>query len=733
MTTLSKLLVGGISLHMLLSAAAPPPISFFGRRDTVTVGSGSSRQLIPSALAIADFNGDGLPDVAVVSAADNQVIVFLSQGNGSFRAGKAINAGPAPGALAVGDFNGDGFMDMAVISAEGTGILLGKGNGTFKPVANIRDAFGNAIAVADFNGDGKLDLVVGDNQFGTLDLLRGNGDGTFQPMTPLPAAGNPVALAVADLNGDGSPDLVVATGANDQIVTLLNNGNGTFSNPHAVSMAGATALAIGDFNGDGKLDVACATLVNGAAALFLLPGEGNGQLGAPTKIVSEGSPTGVAAVAAGDFNGDGHPDLVASLNQLSGNYTLVLDGNGDGTFRKPVKYSMGSPQVFGVADFNGDGKLDIITANQYVDISLLSVLLGEGNGKFQAAPQTALTAFAGNVSPAGVGSADLNGDGLTDFVAAESSGVQVLLAAGGNQFNAGQFIGTAPTAIALADVNGDGRPDLVMTTRTNNVEVFLGNGDGTFQPALSSGAGAGQFGVAVGDFNGDGKPDLALIVNSQSLGVMLGDGNGNFAAPVKLFALGTEPDSIAVGDFNKDGKLDAVVSNYGDAAVGPATISVFLGNGDGTFAAPSNLPLPGTADPWEVAVADLNGDGNLDIVSSNNNESYISIYLGNGDGTFKAPTRNFSAFAPLDLVIADLNGDGIPDIAFLSQGEYDVGVLAGKGDGTFAPAVFFGGGSFPEGIGVGTLALGEKPGLLLLNDGFLEAPAGYTVLRNTSK
>jgi hypothetical protein len=731
--TFSKLLVGGISLHMLLSAAAPPPISFFARRDTVILGSGRTRQTDPSALAIADFNGDGLPDVAVISSADNQAIVFLSQGNGSFKAGKAINAGPAPGAIVAGDFNGDGHMDMAIVSAEGTGIFLGKGDGTFKPVANIRNAFGNAIAVADFNGDGKLDLVVGDNQFGTLDLLLGNGDGTFQPMTVLPAAGNPVALAVADLNGDGSPDLVVATGANDQIVTLLNNGKGTFSNPQAVSVAGAIALAIGDFNGDGKPDVACATLVGGTAAVVLLLGEGNGQLGAPTKIVSEGNPTGVAIVAAGDFNGDGHLDLVASLNQLSGNYTLMLEGNGDGTFQKPAKYSMGSPQAFGVADFNGDGRVDIVTANGSINTSLLSVLLGEGNGEFQTAPQTALTAFAGNVSPVGVASADLNGDGLTDFVAAESSGAQVLLAAGGNQFTAGQFIGTAPTFIALADVNGDGRPDLIMTTSTNNVAIFLGNGDGTFQPALNSNAGAGQFGVAVGDFNGDGKPDLALIINSQSLGVMLGDGNGNFAAPVKLFTLGTEPDSIAVGDFNKDGKLDVVVSNYGDAAAGPASISVFPGNGDGTFAAPTNLALPGTADPWEVAIADLNGDGNLDIVSSNNNESYISIYLGNGDGTFKPPSNNFSAFAPLDLVIADVNGDGIPDIAFLSQGEYDLGVLAGKGDGTFAPAVFFGGGSFPEGIGVGTLAQGEKPGLLLLNDGFLEAPAGYTVLRNTSK
>jgi hypothetical protein len=187
-----------------------------------------------------------------------------------------------------------------------------------------------------------------------------------------------------------------------------------------------------------------------------------------------------------------------------------------------------------------------------------------------------------------------------------------------------------------------------------------------------------------------------------------------------------------VGDFNHDGKLDVVVSNFGEAGFGPATISVFLGNGDGTFQPPTNLPLPASADPWEVEVADLNGDGNLDIVSSNNNETYLSIYLGNGDGTFQQPTTVFCAFAPENMVIMDFNGDGIPDIAFMSFGEEDAGVLAGKGDGTFAPAVFFGANVFPLQIAGGTFEPGGKPGLILVNTA--EQPAvGYTVLVNTSK
>ena len=231
--------------QMLLSAATPPPISFSARRDT-PVGSGNILGGdAPSDLTIADFNGDGRPDVAVLSSSTNSLFVLMNQGNGSFRASKAINVGLVPGAVVAGDFNGDGKQDLAVVSLSGLGILLGNGDGTFQPLVNIRDAFGNALAVGDFNGDGNLDLVVGYTQSETLDLLLGNGNGTFQPIVSVPAASNAVALAVTDLNGDGNADLVVATGSEGEIVTILGNGNGTFDPPNVFSVPGATVLAIG--------------------------------------------------------------------------------------------------------------------------------------------------------------------------------------------------------------------------------------------------------------------------------------------------------------------------------------------------------------------------------------------------------------------------------------------------------------------------------------------------------
>jgi hypothetical protein len=723
----------------LLSAAAPSPVNFYARRDT-PVGNpdflGANDHL--TSLTIADFNGDRKPDLAVLSAVTNSLFILLNNGDGHFEVSSPINVGPVPQAVVAGDFDGDGNQDLAVISAEGTGILLGNGNGTFQPLANIRNAFGNALAVGDFNGDGILDLVAGDNQFGTLLLLIGNGNGTFQAGVELPSAGNPVSLAVADLNNDGRPDLIVATGSGDKIVTLLNKGHGTFTVAGATTVPGATALATADFNNDGNVDVACQTLADGSATVVVLLGQGNGELDAPVTITSGGNAPTYAAVAAGDLSGDGNADLVAIFQPSDeGQETLVLLGQGNGSFDPQVGYAMNGPSDVGIADFNGDGHPDIVTTNDAGSVA--SVLFGTGNGTFQSAPETVLSKFTADTRSTGVAAADLTGGGLTDFVAGETTGAQVLMAAGDNTYTIGQFINVANTGIALADVNGDGKPDMILTTGTANtgntysVEVFLGNGDGTFPAPLSSNTTDAQSNPVVGDFNNDGKPDLALLVGGE-IGVMLGNGAGGFAAPTQLTYVGPDPISVAVGDFNNDGKLDVAVSTYPLTNFGPAAIYVLLGNGDGTFQAPTTLPLPSpNAGPIALAVADLNADGNLDIVCANNNLTYISVYLGHGDGTFANPTKVPSGFAPDTLAIADLNGDGIPDIAFVAFGSGDVGIVVGNGDGTFEPATYFGASS-PSTFASGTLAQGGLPGLLVLGSPLLPStPPSYSVLRNISK
>src|SRR6266702_2455804 len=311
-----------------------------------------------------------------------------------------------------------------------------------------------------------------------------------------------------------------------------------------------------------------------------------------------GSKNGPSGIAVGDFNGDGKLDL-AVVNFGDWNIYVLL-GNGDGTFQaaRSVYFASGGgfPWYVVTADFNGDGKLDLAVSN-YGDNSF-SVLLGNGDGTFQ--PPRTLP------------------------------------------------IGPNPWYFAVGDFNGDGKLDLAVddygcpldcnSSPSNTVTVLLGNGDGTFLPAPSLTVGNGPAGVVVGDFNGDGKPDLAVAnLNDNTLSVLLGNGDGTFQAPHTFADPGmTHPYFVAIGDFNRDGKQDLVVTNHLFA-----TVSVLLGNGDGTFQAAQDFAVDN--DPVYVTVNDFNGDAAPDLASANLHAIAISVLLGNaGTGSTVVATPTFS-------------------------------------------------------------------------------------------
>jgi len=212
--------------------------------------------------------------------------------------------------------------------------------------------------------------------------------------------------------------------------------------------------------------------------------------------------------------------------------------------------------------------------------------------------------------------------------------------------------GTNPMSVAVADFNSDGVLDLVVANfGSNSVSVLLGNGDGSFQPARSFAVGNEPISVAVGDFNGDGRLDLAVANNflfSSSISVLLGNGDGTFQTALS-FPAGGSPRFIAVADFNGDGVLDLAVANWVSA-----TVSILLGNGDGTFQAPQNFFAE--TEPNSIAVGDYDGDGRLDLAVAN--YSSVVVLLGNGDGSFQ-PARLFSAgaFPVYSVAVGDFNGD----------------------------------------------------------------------------
>ena len=342
--------------------------------------------------------------------------------------------------------------------------------------------------------------------------------------------------------------------------------------------------------------------------------------------------------------------------------------------------SKNGPSGIAVGDFNGDGKPDLAVVN-FGDWNIY-ILLGNGDGTFQAARSVYFASGGG--FPWYVVAADFNGDGKLDLAVSNygDNSLSVLLGNGDGTFQPPKTttVGTNPAQVAVGDFNNDGKLDLVVSSVGSNiVSVLLGNGDGTFLPAVVTPVGANPWYFTVGDFNGDGKLDLAvsdygcpLDCNSSpsnTVTVLLGNGNGTFL-PAPNLTVGNGPAGIAAGDFNGDGRQDLVVANLNDN-----TVSILLGNGDGTFQAPHTFADPGLTHPYYIGLGDFNGDGKQDLVITNHLFATVAVLLGNGDGTFQAAQDFAVDNDPVFAAVHDFNGDGALDLAVANLHSLNISVL----------------------------------------------------------
>jgi FG-GAP-like repeat len=355
---------------------------------------------------------------------------------------------------------------------------------------------------------GILDIVTSNQFDGTVSVLIGNGDGTFQSATTHSVDLGPSSVAVGDINGDGFADIVTAdygfsnsSGAfhNNDVSILLGNGSGGFTKASGSPISLGSVVqpvepytaAVADVNGDGFADIV--TVNYAASTVDVLLNNGNGTFAAPKSISLPGA--NPLFVAVGDFNRDGHLDLVTA-NNATGSVS-ILWGDGSGSFTLGPTLTTGSgPGTIAVGDLNGDGFSDIVVTNfGGTNGNTVSVLLNKGDGTFQAASTVTVAA----IGPLGVALGDINGDGKLDMVVAGStnSTISVLLGNGAGGFTAGTTIGPAndgniePFSVSLIDVNGDGILDIVESGKSNTtgqgvVVVLLGNGNGTFQSPTTS-------------------------------------------------------------------------------------------------------------------------------------------------------------------------------------------------------------------------------------------------------
>jgi uncharacterized protein (TIGR03437 family) len=642
--------------------------------------------------------------------------------------GAPVPAGTTPRALVSGDFDGDGKLDLAIanFAANSVTVLLGNGAGGFAAAMGSPFAVGNApqsLVAGDFNGDGKVDLAIvnlGDN---TVTVMLGTGTGQFTagPGSPIPVGAAPVFVASADFNGDNKADLIVANSGDNTLTVLFGDGAGFFTVAPASPVALAAtpqSLALGDLNKDGNQDI---VVVNSSAKnVAVLLGDGTGRFRAPAVATVTVGSLPLAAVVA-DMNGDGNMDILVANSGDNTVSELVGDGTGAFTVAGGSPFSVGSkPSSLAVADINGDGLTDIITANS--TNNNVTVLLGTTSGGFTPATSSP---FAVGTGPCFVTTGDFNGDGKPDAAVANlsSGNVSVLL-------NSLPVITANPASLSFYAVAGHGSPAAlgVTTSSTTSGGAYT---IAAAQPWLSSTPASNSTGVVTSVHLSANPASLGAGVYSATVrykatnffdaatAVTLNVTNptGTLTAPSgSPFSSGGGPQSVAVADLNGDGKPDIVTANYA-----ANTVTVLMGDGAGGFTPAAGSPFATGTSPASVAIGDFNGDGKPDIVTANAVSNNVSLLLGNGTGSFGAAASFAVGSEPLSIAVVDMNRDGKPDLVTVNNNGNSVSVLLGNGAGGFAAAL---GSPFAAGVSPNSVAAGDfngdgKPDLAVATAGNL--------------
>ncbi|MGD0618589.1 MAG: FG-GAP-like repeat-containing protein [Bryobacteraceae bacterium] len=573
----------------------------------------------PISVAVGDVNGDGIPDIVTANNNDGTVSVLIGIGNGTFKTAVPYQVGGYPQGVVLADFNGDGKLDIAVgvtggqtsPTGYGVSVLLNQGNGVFgTALTSPAPETPFFLAAYDFDSDGKMDLAVNDGFGAEVAILHGLGNGMFTWAHTYATVQNPSSLIVTDFNNDGIADIVVGAGNNgylgpdngsNDMSVLLGNGDGTFRGTALYpSGKGTNSVAIADFNNDGKADIVAGNQ-SGTQFVDLLTGNGDGTFAPAVNVPQFGS--AVSFVTAADFNGDGNQDIAATTADGS---VLVALGNGKGGFAPTTSTSViGSPGYMAVGDFNGDGIPDAIVAGNFgfSNVGAVSVLIGNGDGTFKT-PTIPLN----NVNALTVATGDFNLDGNLDaavvvggLIGLQTPGSLVILKGKGDGTFTAQTplnVGTTPTSpisVTVGDVNGDGKPDLVVAYQdfiaNFGIQVFLGKGDGTFQPLTPMTTEFGAQSIVINDFTGDGRPDLVIshCCGATNMTYMIGNGDGTFQTETE-FSSGPSPWGLAMGELNGDGVQDLVVAD--ELEQGSAYAAVLPGTGLRTQSAASFAFLP---------------------------------------------------------------------------------------------------------------------------------------------
>jgi uncharacterized protein (TIGR03437 family) len=660
------------------------------------------------------------------------VAVLFGNGTGGFSSASNFPTSAPATSVVVGDFNGDGKLDIAAATGSLITVFPGNGNGTFGSRVTFPSGGDSMyLAMGDFNGDGKLDLVVSNYNEQTASVLLNNGSGSaisFQaPVGYVISRGRSTEfLVVTDFNNDGIPDIVGGTGtpttiagnSNNALDVLLGNGDGTFAAPPVVPVGNNSPIAFavaGDFNGDGKMDVAA--MPQNSTNLMFYAGHGDGTFAAPvTTALGENFINAIGAIP-GDFNGDGLADL--AIVTTAGFAIALSQKNGSFQPLNTTYHSLLSASGLAVGDFNGDGKLDVATpvCNSIGGTSAVHVYLGNGAGGFADSQP-----FNLNYCPDEFLASDLNGDKKPDLISLNNaipaagaySSADIMLNLGQGAFAGPKTYGLDPNGrvrLTLFDVNGDGAPDLVAAaafSKPYEITAVLNNGDGTFGSHATTVLTSPPWVIAGADLNGDKKGDLIIepsqggpTAAANDLNFAVGNGDGTFQSPVHLAAPNTG--NFLFADFNGDGRPDLLVTSSPFAPFGYFMV-ILTG-------APPTAPPP--------SLSAVNG------ASFAPGASIAAESIASAFGSHLAVSGNPGGTAVIVQDAAGANRQAT--IFFASPGQVNFQVPPGTANGPATVTVTAGDGTVTSGM---VQVVNVAPGMFAANSGGLYAGSVLVVGAN---